>query len=226
LAAIGLSVVCVDVSAANLASLERRYADLVARKALVPVQADLTELPLEDGSVGGVFCMEVLEHIEDDRRALAEMHRILVPAGLCVLTTPNREAPLPLVERLGLQSVHDVAGPECHVRPGYRRAELQALLTDAGFEVASLGGIGGPLYRLTSGIVSLVHLAYRRARGQRAWTWADVELELGSPFFRLYGVVFPLLLGLARLDPPDRGEKSSLLAVAVRPAEFGPARIR
>jgi SAM-dependent methyltransferase len=216
LASLGLSVVCVDLSAANLASLERRYPDLVAGKALIPVQADVTDLPLESESVGAVFCMEVLEHIWDDRRALSEMRRVLVPGGLCVLTTPNREAPLPLIERLGLQSVHDVPGPERHVRAGYRRTELHALLSEAGFDVAWLGGVGGRLYRLTTGVVSLLHLAYRRARGQRAWTWADVEVELDSPLFRLYALVFPALLALARIDRALEGERSTLIATAVR----------
>jgi 2-polyprenyl-3-methyl-5-hydroxy-6-metoxy-1,4-benzoquinol methylase len=218
LAALGLSVVCVDVSAANLAALERRYPDLIAREALIPVQADVTDLPLETESVGAVFCMEVIEHVEDDRRALTEMHRVLAPGGLCVLTTPNREAPLPLVERLGFRSVHDVPGPELHVRPGYRQTELHALLSDAGFEVTWLGGVGGSAYRLTTGVISLLHLAYRRARGQRAWTWADVELELGSPLFRLYAFVFPLLLALARIDRGFQKERSTLIATAVRPS--------
>jgi 2-polyprenyl-3-methyl-5-hydroxy-6-metoxy-1,4-benzoquinol methylase len=216
LAALGLSVVCVDVSAENLTALEHRYPDLIAGAALVPVQASVTDLPIESESVGAVFCMEVIEHVEDDRRAISEMHRVLVPGGLCVLTTPNRKAPQPLVERLGLQSVHDVPGPERHVRPGYSRAELQALLAGAGFEVTRLGGVGGTLYRLTSGLVSLLHLAYRRARGQRSWTWADVELELGSPLLRLYALLFPVLLAVARLDRALPGEKSSLLATAVR----------
>ena len=68
----------------------------------------------------------------------------------------------------------------------------------------------------TSGVVALLHLGYRRARGQRAWTWSDVELELDSPLLRLYALVFPLLLGLARFDRGLRGEKSSLVATAVR----------
>jgi SAM-dependent methyltransferase len=65
LAALGATVVCVDVSADNLAALERRYPDLVASGRLLPVRADLTDLPLEAESVGAVYCMEVLAEVRD-----------------------------------------------------------------------------------------------------------------------------------------------------------------
>ena len=58
----GLSVTCVDVSAANLAELERLYPTFVEQGRLRPVQASLTSLPIDSGSLDAVFCMEVLEH--------------------------------------------------------------------------------------------------------------------------------------------------------------------
>ncbi len=49
--------------------------------------------------------------------------------------------------------------------------------------------------------VALVHLLYERFRfGRAAWTWADVHQLTGSPVFRIYRWVFPILYALSRLD--------------------------
>jgi hypothetical protein len=71
-------------------------------------------------------------------------------------------------------------------------------------------------YRLAVGLVSALHLVVRRLRGQRAWTWADVEDDRGSFALRLYALVFPALLALSRVggDPPVR--RASTLVVAGR----------
>lgn len=213
-------MLCVDVSATNLEALESIYPDLVQQGLLIPLHGDLGELPLESGILDVACCMEVLEHVEDDRRALAEVARVLKPGGTLVLTVPNRLAPLPLVERLGLESVHDRPGPEHHVRPGYDASEITALLTQAGLGIGTVTGVGGRLYRACAGLVSLVHLAYRRTRRQPEWTWADVEQDAASLPLRLYASVFPALLYLARLDRggEDPARRSSLLVVATKPA--------
>ncbi len=52
------------------------------------VQADATALPFPDGSFDAVLCSETLEHVPDDRGAVAEIHRVLRPGGLLFLTVP------------------------------------------------------------------------------------------------------------------------------------------
>lgn len=53
------------------------------------VVADFTDLaPFADASVDAVFAMEVLEHVTDPERAVAAAHRVLVPGGLFVASTP------------------------------------------------------------------------------------------------------------------------------------------
>jgi 2-polyprenyl-3-methyl-5-hydroxy-6-metoxy-1,4-benzoquinol methylase len=213
----GFTVRCVDVTQANLDALARLYPDLVERRVLTPIQGDLTALPLESESLDGAVCMEVLEHVEDDRAAIQEIARVVKPGGLLVASVPNRSAPLPLVERLGLESVHDQPGPERHVRPGYDARELTELVTSAGFRVSSVAGIGGALYRATAGLVSLAHLAYRHRRGEQSWTWADLERETTTFPMRVYAAVFPALLALARIERgTDPRKRSTLLATATR----------
>jgi 2-polyprenyl-6-hydroxyphenyl methylase/3-demethylubiquinone-9 3-methyltransferase len=53
------------------------------------VVADGAGLPVRSGSVGGVVCTEVLEHVDDPRRVFAEIARVLRPGGLAYVTTPN-----------------------------------------------------------------------------------------------------------------------------------------
>jgi SAM-dependent methyltransferase len=49
---------------------------------------DLTDLPLPDGWADLILCSHVLEHIPDDRRAMAEIARVLRPGGRAVVMVP------------------------------------------------------------------------------------------------------------------------------------------
>lgn len=52
------------------------------------VVADLHDLPITDGSVDAVLCTEVLEHVAEPDRVLAELARILRPGGSVLITVP------------------------------------------------------------------------------------------------------------------------------------------
>jgi SAM-dependent methyltransferase len=47
---------------------------------------DLKGIP--DGQAGSLICLSVLEHVEDPFTAVKEMHRILRPTGLAIISTP------------------------------------------------------------------------------------------------------------------------------------------
>lgn len=66
-------------------------ADLLALEDLQVDVADLDAdpLPYPDASFDLVSCTEVIEHLRDFRGALREMHRVLRPGGVLVLSTPN-----------------------------------------------------------------------------------------------------------------------------------------
>lgn len=70
-----------------LAGLSDRYLpiDLDRPETL---RMDLTALDLADRTCSLVWCSHVLEHIPDDRRAIAEIARVLRPGGLAVLQVP------------------------------------------------------------------------------------------------------------------------------------------
>jgi len=63
------------------ASSERVVAAEDAALGVVGVVADATSLPLEDESVDGVICSQVIEHIFDSSRVVHEIARVLRPGG-------------------------------------------------------------------------------------------------------------------------------------------------
>lgn len=46
-------------------------------------------LPYTDASYDLVTATEIIEHLENCRQFLSEIHRVLRPGGICILTTPN-----------------------------------------------------------------------------------------------------------------------------------------
>lgn len=54
----------------------------------VDLAADLRDLPFEAASVDLVYASHVLEHVDDDRRAIAEIVRVLRPGGVAILPVP------------------------------------------------------------------------------------------------------------------------------------------
>jgi len=50
---------------------------------------DHADLPFEEGFFDAVFVGETIEHLFDPDHMLDEVHRVLVPQGILVLTTPN-----------------------------------------------------------------------------------------------------------------------------------------
>jgi len=56
-------------------------------------QAPAERLPYDDASFDVVFSHEVLEHVDDDRAAVREAHRVLAPGGWLVAFVPNRLYP-------------------------------------------------------------------------------------------------------------------------------------
>ena len=56
---------------------------------LADMHFDIQQIPLEDCSVDVVICNHLLEHVEDDRRAMRELYRILRPGGWGIALVPE-----------------------------------------------------------------------------------------------------------------------------------------
>ncbi|MGH8988025.1 MAG: class I SAM-dependent methyltransferase [Acidimicrobiales bacterium] len=91
------------------------------------VRADALDLPFADGAFDRVIAAEILEHITEDTRAIAELVRVLRPGGTMAVTVP-RCGP-EVVNWLLSDAYHDVPGG--HVRI-YRRQTLLRRLVSCG----------------------------------------------------------------------------------------------
>lgn len=67
-------------------NLDYLSADLDSPRAMV--QMDITDIRYPDNSFSVIYCSHVLEHIPNDRKAIAELYRVLCPGGWGVLQVP------------------------------------------------------------------------------------------------------------------------------------------
>lgn len=80
---------------------------------------DIMDMPFESSSFDAVICSHVLEHVEDDRQALAELRRVLRPGGWAVLMTPidgRRSTTLEDPAATAPEERHRLFGQSDHVR--------------------------------------------------------------------------------------------------------------
>ncbi len=101
----------------------------------ISMTVDITDIPLEANSIDAVICIHVLEHIENDRRAIAELYRVLKPGGWALISVPVR-LDQPTYEDSSITTPEDrkrLFGEEQHVRMyGY---DIVDRLEQSGFAV-------------------------------------------------------------------------------------------
>ena len=61
---------------------------IAASRAVRLVQASIEALPIAAGAAAVITALDVIEHVEDDVAALAELHRVVRPGGLVILHVP------------------------------------------------------------------------------------------------------------------------------------------
>jgi SAM-dependent methyltransferase len=91
-------------------------------------------LPFNDDSYDFVFCIEVLEHVPNPFGALTEMHRVLRPGGVLVVSVPNPYHVKELV--WNLLRIPDRQG---HIY-GWTRQTMTKLGEMNGFRLTASGG--------------------------------------------------------------------------------------
>lgn len=148
--------------------------------------ADAHALPFADGSLGTVLMLDVLEHLHDPERAVAEARRVLAPGGRLVLQVPF------------LYPVHDAPNDHTRWTPfGQRR-----LAERAGFEIVEQRSAGTPVATAALlGNIALAHAVLLAVRRRRPGALLAPLLPLAVLAINLTGWLLARLLGPSELMP-------------------------
>jgi ubiquinone/menaquinone biosynthesis C-methylase UbiE len=138
------------------------------------VRGQLESLPFRAQSFDAVFACDVLEHIEDDRSALSELHRICKPNGTLFLTVPAFTC---------LWSAHDDIN---HHRRRYTKARLATLMTRGDWRIAKLSYFNTLLFLP----IAAVRLAERCRPSIRQPARSDLTRPIPQLLNRLLETVF------------------------------------
>ena len=131
----GTDVTAFDMDAGELKDVAGMFAAMDEAGEVPPgararaVRGTAYALPFADGAFDRVVASEVLEHLPQDRQAMAELVRVLEPGGLLAVTVP-RWGPELVCWALS-SAYHEVEGG--HVRI-YRGSELRRRLVEQGLE--------------------------------------------------------------------------------------------
>lgn len=173
----GYAVAAVEESERFVAYLRSRGAAEPGAR-LAVARGDVTALPFGSAAFDGIVCGEVLEHVDADAAAMAELARVLRPGGVLVATVPAGRGRYGWLDRW--------AG---HARR-YERDELDRLATRSGLRVERLHHWGFPFGAAYERLIQRPVLA----RHARAGAPPTLALRLGRarPVTRALGLLFAL----------------------------------
>ena len=141
--------------------------------------ASVIDLPFRDSVFDTLIASEVLEHLPDDCRALSEWRRVLKPGGRLIATVPAHPH---------LWGAHDEL---CHHQRRYRKSELQAKLSTAGFHLERISHTFSYLYPIMA--------ILRPLRPSLRWP-RSIDESLGDDFHSVPSFVNRILIGLSALE--------------------------
>lgn len=165
----------------------------LGRAAVKVALPDLRQFPADHFDL--IALLDVLEHVPDDKGSLAAILTRLKPGGALLMTVPANP---------WMWSAHDVAH---HHHRRYRKAEIAALATSAGFAIELLSPFNTMLFPLIAGVRAIGKL-----RGHDS---ADDALP-SKPVNAALDAIFGVEAGLIGRLPFPFGV--SLVAVLRRPA--------
>jgi SAM-dependent methyltransferase len=159
-------------------------------------------IPVESSSQDVVVSIDVHEHLDDCAPFNRELARVVRPGGVVVVSTPNGNPRKPvtrLKKRIGMteeQYGHKVIG--------YTGPQHEAMLSSVGLEPLSSASYSGFFTEtIELGINFLYVKVLGKGAGAKAGTIAPVSgsqlRAVGLPY-RVYSLLFPVLLLVSRLD--------------------------
>jgi SAM-dependent methyltransferase len=167
----------IDMSAAAVAKLRQRGAD--ASVGLV------SSLPYDTGAIYLIAAFDVIEHVEDDDEALAELSRVAAPGATLLLSAPLHASRWTAFDAL--------VG---HGRR-YRPADLLGKLAAHHWSVAESAVFG--IQPTSSRLLAFVVWSFEHRSSHAQWWYSRVILPLGA-FFQRRLVLQPGMIDVSRVD--------------------------
>jgi predicted SAM-dependent methyltransferase len=56
----------------------------------IGIKLDTTAIPVHSNTFDAIICIHVLEHVQEDRKAIRELFRVLKPGGWAIISVPIR----------------------------------------------------------------------------------------------------------------------------------------
>ncbi|MDE7310481.1 MAG: class I SAM-dependent methyltransferase [Eubacterium sp.] len=95
---------------------------------------NLKKIPFHDNSIDAAVCLNVLEHIENDKRALKEIFRVMKGGGIVCFVVPYGK------------NLYDYYDESIFHKRRYGKKELAKKVCSAGFKVTYENYIGTVIY--------------------------------------------------------------------------------
>ena len=97
------------------------------------IKVDITRIQFIDSSFDAVICIHVLEHIQDDKKAIDELYRIIKPGGWALIVIPVYGDTTLEIRDLDYNGREKMYGTGEHMR--MNGLDFSKKLTAAGFSV-------------------------------------------------------------------------------------------
>lgn len=171
------------------------------------------KLPFPDGEFDIVVVADMIEHVEGETAFAGELARILKPSGKLVVNTPHARNTLLRRLRLRLGQTDEKHG---HLRPGYTRESLGALLRPW-FEIREAKTYTKAFSETVDTVMQFGLERLGKKGSKKGVVVTGGDLNKHAKVFALYSAIFPFVWAFSRLDallPWNDGYR--LLIVATR----------
>ena len=168
------------------------------------VQMGVPDLPFKSGAFDRLFCLDFLEHMDDDRRTVAEITRVLKSGGEILLVVPRTG------RFILMQKIRPAVGLKLefygHKREGYTLPQLRILLGEAGLRITRYTFYSRYFTEFLELILNALYVNFFSTKPEAKLRDGHIRPATPGEFaaqgksFKLYKLVYPLFWLFSKLD--------------------------
>ena len=156
------------------------------------------QLPFPDNMFDQIVIIDILEHMHDDAGFIKEIFRVLKPGGTLILNAPHIQyASLLRRFRYCLGLTDEKHG---HIRPGYTRDQMKALLPEDATVVTTRTYSRICAELIDTAITWSFQLISKKKGSAKGVLVTQQDLSKRSTAFKCYALIYPLVWLITRLD--------------------------